>query len=235
MLELRNIKAGYDTGTVLDDVSLTVPDNATVALLGPNGAGKTTLLRVASGLLKPYSGEVLVDGKNMTGKPPYKMSRAGVVHVPEGRGVFPSLTVSENVLLQAPAGEYKSAFQIATKTFPVLGKRSRQIAKTLSGGEQQMLALNHAYVGHPNVVLLDEVSMGLAPKIVAEIFEYLTDLKGKGVAQLLVEQYVGQALKMADYVYVLNRGRITFEGTPDEVSEETIMTSYLGSLAQDLT
>jgi branched-chain amino acid transport system ATP-binding protein len=231
MLELRNITAGYDTGTVLTDVSITVPDNATVALLGPNGAGKTTLLRVASGLLKPYAGEVLIDGRDMTGKPPYKMSRAGVIHVPEGRGVFPSLTVSENVLLQAAAGEFKSAFKTATKTFPVLGRRSNQVAKTLSGGEQQMLALNHAYVGDPHVVLLDEVSMGLAPKVVAEIFDYLADLKSKGVAQLLVEQYVGQALKLADYVYVLNRGRITFEGTPDEVSEETIMTSYLGSLA----
>jgi len=232
MLELKNITAGYDTGRVLSDVSITVPDNATVALLGPNGAGKTTLLRVASGLLKPYSGEVLVDGADMTGKPPYKMSRAGVIHVPEGRGVFPSLTVSENILLQAAAGEFKAAFKTATKTFPVLGKRSNQIAKTLSGGEQQMLALNHAYVGEPTVVLLDEVSMGLAPKIVAEIFSYLSDLKSKGVAQLLVEQYVGQALKMADYVYVLNRGRITFEGVPEDVSEETIMTSYLGSLAQ---
>jgi branched-chain amino acid transport system ATP-binding protein len=232
MLELRNITAGYDTGTVLSDVSITVPDNATVALLGPNGAGKTTLLRVASGLLKPYSGEVIVSGQNLTGKPPYKLARAGVIHVPEGRGVFPSLTVSENVVLQAEAGKFRSAFQTATKTFPVLGRRSDQVAKTLSGGEQQMLALNHAYVGDPHVVLLDEVSMGLAPKIVAEIFAYLADLKKRGVAQLLVEQYVGPALKLADYVYVLNRGRITFEGKPDELSEETIMTSYLGSLAQ---
>jgi branched-chain amino acid transport system ATP-binding protein len=231
MLELRNIEAGYDTGTVLAGVSLIVPDNATVALLGPNGAGKTTLLRVASGLLKPYAGQIIVDGEDVTGNPPYKISRRGVIHVPEGRGIFPSLTVSENILLQAPAGEYKQAFKTATATFPVLGRRAKQIARTMSGGEQQMLALAHAYVGKPNVVLLDEVSMGLAPKIVAEIFEYLTDLKKKGIAQLLVEQYVGQALKMADYVYVLNRGRITFAGLPDEVSEETIMNSYLGSFA----
>jgi branched-chain amino acid transport system ATP-binding protein len=232
MLELQNITAGYDTGTVLFDVTLSVPDNATVALLGPNGAGKTTLLRVASGLLKPYSGQILVDGADVTGHPPYKISRAGVIHVPEGRGVFPSLNVSENILLQAAAGRFKQAFRTATRTFPVLGRRAKQEARTLSGGEQQMLALSHAYVGDPKIVLLDEVSMGLAPKIVLEIFDYLADLKSRGIAQLIVEQYVGQALKIADYVYVLNRGRITFAGRPEEVSEETIMTSYLGSLAR---
>ena len=231
MLELRNITAGYDTGTVLRDVTLVVPDNATVALLGPNGAGKTTLLRVASGLIKPYSGQILIDGVDVTGDPAFKMSRKGIIHVPEGRGIFPSLTVTDNILLQCPPGDFKKGFKTATTTFPRLGERARQIARTMSGGEQQMLALSHAYVSNPNVVLLDEVSMGLAPKIVEEIFEYLTDLGKKGVAQLLVEQYVGQALKMADYVYILDRGRISFAGEPGEISEETIMNSYLGSLA----
>ena len=231
MFELRNITAGYDTGTVLRDVSLTVPDQATVALLGPNGAGKTTLLRVASGLLKPYSGQILIDGEEVTNFPPHKMSRKGIIHVPEGRGIFPSLSVSDNILLQSPPGEFRKSFQTATATFPRLGERARQIARTMSGGEQQMLALSHAYVGNPKVVLLDEVSMGLAPKIVEEIFQYLTDLGKQGVAQLLVEQYVGQALKMADYVYILDRGGISFAGEPGEISEETIMNSYLGSLA----
>ncbi len=231
MLELRNITAGYDTGTVLRDVTLTVPDQATVALLGPNGAGKTTLLRVASGLLKPYSGQILIDGEDVTGFPAHKLSRKGIIHVPEGRGIFPSLTVADNILLQSPPGEFRKGFATATATFPRLGERARQIARTMSGGEQQMLALSHAYVSNPHVVLLDEVSMGLAPKIVEEIFEYLTDLGAQGVAQLLVEQYVGQALKMADYVYILGRGRISFAGEPGEISEETIMNSYLGSLA----
>ncbi|WP_019877540.1 ABC transporter ATP-binding protein [Sporichthya polymorpha] len=231
MLELRNITAGYDTGTVLRDVSIVVPDNAVVALLGPNGAGKTTLLRVASGLLKPYSGQILIDGQDVTGQAPYKLSRKGIIHVPEGRGIFPSLTVADNILLQSPAGDYRKSYKTATATFPRLGERARQIAGTMSGGEQQMLALSHAYVANPNVVLLDEVSMGLAPKIVEEIFEYLTDLGRQGVAQLLVEQYVGQALKMADYVYILDRGRISFAGEPGEISEEKIMNSYLGSLA----
>jgi branched-chain amino acid transport system ATP-binding protein len=231
MLELRNVTAGYGTVTVLRNVTLTVPDKAVVALLGPNGAGKTTVLRVACGMIKPTSGQILIDGQDVTGMPPHKIAQRGVIHVPEGRGIFPSLSVSDNILLQAPPGEFKQAFKTATETFPRLGERARQISRTMSGGEQQMLALSHAYVGNPDVVLLDEVSMGLAPKIVEEIFEYLTDLGRKGVAQLLVEQYVGQALRMADYVYILDRGRISFAGEPGEISEETIMNSYLGSLA----
>ncbi|MGQ0466716.1 MAG: ABC transporter ATP-binding protein [Sporichthyaceae bacterium] len=231
MLELRNITAGYGTVTVLRDVTLTVPDNAVVALLGPNGAGKTTLLRVACGMIRPTSGTILVDGEDVTGAPPHKIAQRGIIHVPEGRGIFPSLTVQDNILLQAPPGEFKKAFKTATETFPRLGERAKQISRTMSGGEQQMLALSHAYVSNPHVVLLDEVSMGLAPKIVEEIFQYLTDLGRQGVAQLLVEQYVGQALKMADYVYILDRGRISFAGEPGEISEETIMNSYLGSLA----
>ena len=231
MLELRNITAGYGTVTVLRNVTLTVPDNAVVALLGPNGAGKTTLLRVACGMIRPNEGHILIDGQDVTGLPPHKIARTGVIHVPEGRGIFPSLSVADNILLQSPPGKFKESFKTATETFPRLGERARQISRTMSGGEQQMLALSHAYVSNPNCVLLDEVSMGLAPKIVEEIFQYLTDLGRKGVAQLLVEQYVGQALKMADYVYILDRGRISFAGEPGEISEETIMNSYLGSLA----
>jgi branched-chain amino acid transport system ATP-binding protein len=231
MFELRNVTAGYDTGTVLRNVSLTVPDNAVVALLGPNGAGKTTLLRVASGLLPPTSGQLIIDGVDVTQEKPYQLSRRGVIHVPEGRGIFPSLTVKDNIQLQAPATKFSASFKKAINTFPRLGERKTQIAGTMSGGEQQMLALTHAYVGNPKVVLLDEVSMGLAPKIVEEIFGYLHDLAAEGTALLLVEQYVSRALQLADYVYILDRGEITFAGEPSEISEETIMNSYLGSLA----
>jgi branched-chain amino acid transport system ATP-binding protein len=231
LLELRNITAGYDTGTVLRNVSITVPDKAVVALLGPNGAGKTTLLRVASGLLMPRSGQILIDGEDVTNRKPYQLARRGIIHVPEGRGIFPSLTVTDNIRLQAPAGEFRAALKKSTSLFPRLGERARQTARTMSGGEQQMLALSHAYVGNPKVVLLDEVSMGLAPKIVEEIFVYLQDLAQQGIAQLLVEQYVSRALQMADYVYILDRGRISFAGEPGEISEETVMNSYLGSLA----
>jgi branched-chain amino acid transport system ATP-binding protein len=231
LFELRDIHAGYDTGKVLRGVSLSVPDNSVVALLGPNGAGKTTLLRVASGLLRPTSGQILIDGVDVTGERPYQLARRGVCHVPEGRGVFPSLTVSDNIQLQAKAGAFKASLKTATSVFPRLGERKGQIAGTMSGGEQQMLALSHAYVGDPKVVLLDEVSMGLAPKIVEEIFGYLHDLAGKGTAQLLVEQYVTRALQLADYVYILDRGQVTFAGEPKEISEETIVNAYLGSLA----
>jgi branched-chain amino acid transport system ATP-binding protein len=231
LLELKNITAGYDTGTVLRDVSLTVPDNAVVALLGPNGAGKTTLLRVASGLLRPTGGQLLLNGKDVTGQRPFQLARAGVCHVPEGRGVFPSLSVSDNLQLQASSSGFKAALQKATTTFPRLGERRGQIAGTMSGGEQQMLALSHAYVSDPSVVLLDEVSMGLAPKIVEEIFEYLHELARGGQSLLLVEQYVSRALELADYVYILDRGRVSFAGEPAEISEETITNAYLGSLA----
>jgi branched-chain amino acid transport system ATP-binding protein len=231
LLELRNITAGYDTGTVLRNVSITVPDKAVVALLGPNGAGKTTLLRVASGLLMPRSGQILIDGEDVTNRKPYQLARRGIIHVPEGRGIFPSLTVTDNIRLQAPSGQFREALKKSTSLFPRLGERARQTARTMSGGEQQMLALSYAYVGDPKVVLLDEVSMGLAPKIVEEIFVYLQDLAQQGIAQLLVEQYVSRALQMADYVYILDRGRISFAGEPGEISEETVMNSYLGSLA----
>lgn len=231
MLELRNISAGYDTGLVLRDVSLVVPDNAVVALLGPNGAGKTTLLRVASGLLRPTAGQVIVDGEDCTGMRPYKLAQRGVCHVPEGRGIFPSLTVRDNIQLQATAGKFKQSLQTAKQVFPKLGERGQQIAGTMSGGEQQMLALNYAYVSEPRAVLLDEVSMGLAPKIVEEIFGYLHDLARAGQSLLLVEQYVTRALELADYVYILDRGRVTFAGESGEIDEETMMNAYLGSLA----
>jgi branched-chain amino acid transport system ATP-binding protein len=231
LLELRNISAGYDAGTVLQDVSITVPDGAVVALLGPNGAGKTTTLKVASGLLGTRSGQILIDGEDVTNKAPYQLARRGLCHVPEGRGIFPSLSVTDNIRLQAPARNFKASLGNATAVFPRLGERAKQISRTMSGGEQQMLALAHAYVSDPQYILLDEVSMGLAPKIVEEIFEYLRDLAGQGKSMLLVEQYVGQALKLADYVYIMERGTITFAGEPGEISEETIMNSYLGSLA----
>lgn len=230
MFELRSIEAGYDTGRVLEGVDLVVPDQAVVALLGANGAGKTTLLRVASGLLTPNRGQVLVDGIDMTGSGPHQLASAGVCHVPEGRGIFPSLTVADNLRMQAPADIDRDAIDRVCQVFPRLGERLDQVAGTMSGGEQQMLALAHAYVGNPKVVLLDEVSMGLAPKIVDEIFGYLHDLASQGVALLLVEQYVTRALELAEYVYILNRGRVIYVGEPGELSHDELAKSYLGEL-----
>ena len=231
MLTLDGITAGYGKTVVLRDVQLSVPPGRVVALLGANGAGKTTLLRVASGLLAARTGRLLIGGRDHTGAAPEALQAAGICHVPEGRGVFPSLTVRENLrLFCSPATEAQGVEQ-AVEAFPRLGERLDQAAGTMSGGEQQMLALCHAYVSDPQYILLDEVSMGLAPKIVEEIFEYLHDLARQGKSMLLVEQYVAQALKLADYVYIMDRGTITFAGEPGEISEETIMNSYLGSLA----
>ena len=228
MLELRGITAGYGSHTVLRDVNLVVPDNAVVALLGPNGAGKTTLLRVASGLLKPSAGRVLVDGVEATGWPPHRLSQLGVCHVPEGRGIFRALSVKDNIRLQANDDFKHDPVAAVAEAFPRLGERLVQRAGTMSGGEQQMLALARAYVAGAKTVLLDEVSMGLAPKIIDEIFEYLHRLAAQGAALLLVEQYVARALELADFVYILNKGRVQFVGESHELGEEQILASYLG-------
>jgi len=228
MLELRNITAGYGSHTVLRDVSLVVPDNSVVALLGPNGAGKTTLLRVASGLLRPSAGRILIDGVDATGWPPHRLSQAGVCHVPEGRGIFRALSVRDNIRLQATGGAGVDPIPAVAGAFPRLGERLTQRAGTMSGGEQQMLALARAYVAGAATVLLDEVSMGLAPKIIDEIFEYLHRLADQGAALLLVEQYVARALELADFVYILNKGRVQFVGESAELGEEQILASYLG-------
>jgi branched-chain amino acid transport system ATP-binding protein len=229
MLELRGITAGYGGHTVLRDVSLVIPDNSVVALLGPNGAGKTTLLRVASGLLRPSAGRVLLDGTEVTGWPPHRLARAGVCHVPEGRGIFRSLSVRDNIRLQADDRSVEAPIPAARDAFPRLGERLGQRADTMSGGEQQMLALTRAYTSGARTVLLDEVSMGLAPKIIDEIFGYLHTLAAAGAALLLVEQYVARALELADFVYVLQKGRVQFVGESDELGEEQILASYLGA------
>jgi branched-chain amino acid transport system ATP-binding protein len=229
MLELSGVVAGYGGTTVLRGVDLVVPDGVVVALLGANGAGKTTLLRVASGLLHPTSGRLLIDGEDVSRASPSRLVARGVCHVPEGRGIFAPLSVRENLLLQAAKGEEREALERAVSAFPRLGERMSQIAGTMSGGEQQMLALARTYVQHPHVVLLDEVSMGLAPKIVDEIFQFLQMLRGQGVSLLLVEQYVTRALAVADYVYLLNRGEVSFAGEPSELQGEDVFTQYIGA------
>jgi branched-chain amino acid transport system ATP-binding protein len=230
MLELKGISAGYDAGLVLREVNLTVPRASVVALIGPNGAGKSTLLRVASGLLAPVEGELTVDGVSATGRQPFQLARLGVCHIPEGRGIFRGLTVEENLRLQAGSAG-SDGVAIAVEAFPRLGERLKQIAGSLSGGEQQMLSLARAYMTRPKVVLVDELSMGLAPKIVDEIFDKLRALAQQGTALLIVEQYVARALELANFVYILGRGRVRFAGEPHELSDEFVHESYLGGLA----
>jgi branched-chain amino acid transport system ATP-binding protein len=228
-LVLEGLEAGYAGTKVLRGINLVVPPGSVVALLGANGAGKTTLLRAASGLLRPTAGRVLIDDQDVTQCSPNQLVRLGVCHVPEGRGVFPNLTVRENIVLQSHVGQEAKAIDLAVAAFPRLGQRLTQLAGTMSGGEQQMLALARAYVQSPRFVLLDEVSMGLAPKIVDDIFQFLAVLAEGGASLLLVEQYVTRALEIADYVYLLNRGEVAFAGEPSELDGADVFKAYVGA------
>jgi branched-chain amino acid transport system ATP-binding protein len=229
MFHLEGITAGYTGTPVLRNVSITVPAGRVVALLGPNGAGKTTLLRVASGLMEPMSGAIRLGGTSLVGKPTDVFARAGICHIPEGRGIFRSLTVKENLLLQAPAGQEGVAVERAVDAFPRLGERLDQRAGTMSGGEQQMLAVARAYLSNPTLVLLDEVSLGLAPKVVDEIFDFLARLVSTGASLLLVEQYIARALAIADFIFILNQGEIAFAGETHELDHAEIFRTYVGA------
>ena len=226
-LELTGVTAGYGRTTVLRDVTVTVGSGKVVALIGPNGAGKTTLLRTAGGLLQPSTGGVSSAGQDLTLRSAYQRARAGICLIPEGRGIFPGLSVRENLLMQVPTWKKSDGFDAAIETFPVLGERLGQRAGSMSGGQQQMLALARCWLSDPDVVLLDEVSMGLAPKVVDEIFTALQALADSGVALLLVEQYVNRALEMADEVYLLDRGRIVFSGPASELDADEVVRRYL--------
>ena len=229
MLRLDNVTAGYGDTTVLRDVSLIVPKGKVVALLGPNGAGKTTLLKVASGLLRPRSGLVTFGDADLSRSPADEFARRGVCHIPEGRGIFRSMTVRDNLLLQSPPGEEKQAVERAIDVFPRLGERLAQRAGTMSGGEQQMLAVTRAYLSNPELVLLDEVSLGLAPIVVDEIFAFFARLSERGTALLIVEQYVARALALADFVFLLHQGRMAFGGETSEVDADEIFATYVGA------
>jgi branched-chain amino acid transport system ATP-binding protein len=228
MLELQSVTAGYGESMVLRDVNFAVGDGEVVALLGPNGAGKTTLLRTATGFVKPRSGRVNFAGADLTGSAPYKYVRAGLCHLPEGRGIFPSLTVGENLTIQARGADKAQSVAQATELFPVLGDRLRQTAGSLSGGEQQMLALSRAYITRPKLVLVDEASLGLAPLIVDKIYDALRRLVESGMSVVVVEQYVQKALDLAKTVYILSRGEIIHTGPAGQIHPDEIYEKYLG-------
>ena len=231
VLQVVDLEAGYGDATVLRGVSLSVPERGVLAVLGPNGAGKTTLLRAISGQLTPRRGHVRLDGEEVTRRSPSDRVRRGLCHVPDPRGIFPSLTVRDNLLLQAPKGTVAESTERAVGVFPRLGERLDQLAGTMSGGEQQMLAVARAYVQHPRVVLLDEVSMGLAPLVVDEIFAFLERLRDEGVALVIVEQFVHRALATADRVAVMARGAIVAEGPADQFDDASIFEAYAGGAA----
>jgi branched-chain amino acid transport system ATP-binding protein len=235
MLELKDVNAGYGQTQVLRDVSIRVPEGKVVALLGANGAGKTTLLRVASRLIRVSAGSVTLHGKEVSRIPPQALARRGLCYIPDGVSVFRSLSVRENLFLFAARSERKEAVGRAAALFPVLGKRLGQLAGTLSGGEQQMLALARAQLSGASIVLLDEVSTGLAPKVVDEMFDALRALAGSGMSLLLVEQYVQRALAMSDHIYLLQRGEVIFSGPPSALDSDELTRSYVGADLKAMT
>ena len=218
-LELDDVHAAYERVEVLRGVTLTVAPGQVFALLGPNGAGKSTTLRMISGRLQPVAGRVRIGGHDVTGHAPEKLARAGLCSVPEGRGVFPNLTVGENLRMWTYRGGLRrqEVEDAAYGRFPRLAERRHQLAGTLSGGEQQMLAMSRALSTGPRLLLLDEISMGLAPLVVAELYEIVGQIAREGFAILLVEQFAATALAVAERAAVMIQGHIEMEGTPAEI------------------
>ncbi|MFD4404907.1 ABC transporter ATP-binding protein [Nocardia sp. NPDC058499] len=230
LLELTGIRAAYDAITVLHGVDLSVRAGEVVALLGPNGAGKTTTLKVAAGVQPIADGELRLGGRTVNGVDPRDLARAGVCLIPEGRGIFPNLTVRDNLLMMSFTGRPVAEIEdIAFARFPILAQRAGQTAGTLSGGEQQMLALARGLATDPAVLLLDELSMGLAPLVVERLYEQVAEIARQGVAVLIVEQFAAAVLDIADTAAVLVRGRIEHQGPPDLGLRNQLATLYLGS------
>ncbi len=229
LLELRDVHAGYDEIEVLHGIDLVVRRGTVVAALGPNGAGKTTLLRVISGELAPTRGDVLVGGRRLGGAAPSELAKAGLCTIPEGRGVFPDLTVAENLWMMTHRGvDRRDVEDVAFAHFPRLRDRRSQLAGTLSGGEQQMLALARAVATRPALLLLDELSMGLAPMVVRELFAAVGRLAASGVAILVVEQFADAVLDLADEAVIIGQGRVAATGTPEEIHRQ-LRDAYFGA------
>ncbi|MCU1533399.1 MAG: transporter ATP-binding protein [Arthrobacter sp.] len=232
LLSVRDLTVRYGAAQALFGISFEMPQNSALAVLGPNGAGKSTLARAVSGLAPSSGGEIRLDDRNITKLSPTAIRRAGMVHLPEGRGIFPGLTVQENLRMAlvvektAREGALDRAFEI----FPVLGKRRRQLAGTLSGGEQQMLSLARALMVSPRLIIADEMSLGLAPMLVDVVFESLARARAAGVSVLMIEQFASRALTFSDHCLILQRGRVAWAGATDEAGDE-LLRGYLGEAA----
>ncbi|SAK48740.1 ABC transporter [Caballeronia catudaia] len=242
MLTIKNLHAGYGKVKVLHGISLTVPKAKVVTLIGSNGAGKTTTMRAISGMIKPTEGEITMgagsDAKRIDSLESHRIARLGLAHSPEGRRVFATMSVTDNLLLGAfprltwsrPKGDVNADLERAIELFPRLKERRNQLAGTLSGGEQQMLAMARAIMLNPDLVLLDEPSMGLAPILVDEVFRIIERLKADGVTMLLVEQFAAAALNVADYGYVLENGRVATHGPAEQLrNDPSVKAAYLGA------
>ena len=237
MLQIKNLEAGYGKVHVLQGISIEVPKGQVVTLIGSNGAGKTTTMRAVSGMIRPTAGEITLNGKRIDHLESNQIAKLGLAHSPEGRRVFATMTVTDNLLLGAfprltgsrPKGDVQADLERAMELFPRLKERRQQLAGTLSGGEPQMLAMARAVMLNPEVVLLDEPSMGLAPILVEEVFRIIARLKQEGVTMLLVEQFAAAALKVADYGYVLENGRISVHGEASKLmNDSAVRAAYLG-------
>ena len=237
MLEVQGLHAGYGLVEVLHGLTFQVPKGQVVTLIGSNGAGKTTTMRALSGMIRPRSGTIRLNGKDIAGLESHDVAREGLAHSPEGRRVFPTLTVEDNLTLGAfprltgsrPKGDIAADRDRAFALFPRLKERRNQLAGTLSGGEQQMLAMGRALMLKPEILLLDEPSMGLAPKLVEEVFRIIRQLKEEKVTMLLVEQFAMAALGVADHAYVLENGRIRFQGPAAQLKNDpAVRAAYLG-------
>ncbi|MBG0770949.1 MAG: ABC transporter ATP-binding protein [Anaerolineaceae bacterium] len=237
MLEIKNLHSGYGKIEVLHDINIVVPDCQIVGVIGRNGAGKSTLLNTISGIVKTRSGEILLDGVQ-TPSAPHKVVKTGIIQVPEGRRIFPSLTVKENLIMGAYLASnisYDEREEEVFRLFPILKERINQPSGTLSGGEQQMLAMGRGLMSNPKVLLLDEPSLGLAPILFRQVFEMIVRCnQEQGMTIILVEQNARMALKMAHYAYVLEDGEIVIQGTGQELlNDHRVQSAYLGASVSD--
>ena len=243
LLEIKNLKVSYGFITALKGINIKIEKGQIVALLGSNGAGKTTTLRTISGAIKPQSGSILLNGKDIGGQPTYKIAKAGITQSPEGRLLFAELTVEENLRVGAyglktkvvdgvkitEKEQLQANFERVYNLFPILKERRTQTANTLSGGEQQMVAIGRALMSNPDILLLDEPSLGLAPLIIEDIFKAFVKIREEGTTILIVEQNALQTLKIADYGYVMELGNISLEGPANElITNQKLIDAYLG-------
>ena len=232
MLVVDGLSAGYGGLQILQDISLRVDTGEIVALIGANGAGKTTTLRTISGLVSPTAGSIELDGTVISGQGPHAIVRAGLVHVAEDRELFGGMTVRENLLMGAYTrsnAERAETLEEVHELFPILGERRSQQAETLSGGQQQMLAIGRALMARPRLLMLDEPSLGLAPLLVQQVFDTVEDIRSRGITVLIVEQNAVQTLKLADRAYVLENGQVTLDGDASELLDDPrVRSAYLG-------